>query len=269
MQLVREGERGAARHAGAEQHRDELGVGQRLGAVLEQPLARSLPDAGSRPWRASRAGRGGWVRSAWPATLGDGTGDRGPRDGRRAVDGPCTVGSATLWMEPEWRGRRGPRLTAHDLHEPAPPRRRRRPGALDRPSRRRLGADAGRGRTSRTRPPTASRRSPSTGRDKRNAFRPQTLFELARAFELARDDDSVGVIVLTGAGDYAFCSGGDQMIRGDDGYIGRRRRSPPRASAGSTSWTCRSRSAGCPSRSSRWSPATRSAAATCCTSCAT
>ncbi len=55
---------------------------------------------------------------------------------------------------------------------------------------------------------------------KRNAFRPQTLFELARAFETARDDDSVGVIVLTGAGDYAFCSGGDQMIRGDDGYIG-------------------------------------------------
>ena len=55
---------------------------------------------------------------------------------------------------------------------------------------------------------------------KRNAFRPQTLFELARAFELARDDDAVGVIVLTGAGDYAFCSGGDQMIRGDDGYLG-------------------------------------------------
>jgi naphthoate synthase len=56
--------------------------------------------------------------------------------------------------------------------------------------------------------------------EKRNAFRPQTLFELARAFELARDDDAVGAIVLTGAGDYAFCSGGDQMVRGDDGYIG-------------------------------------------------
>jgi naphthoate synthase len=55
---------------------------------------------------------------------------------------------------------------------------------------------------------------------KRNAFRPQTLFELRDAFELARDDASVGVIILTGAGDYAFCSGGDQMIRGDDGYIG-------------------------------------------------
>ena len=55
---------------------------------------------------------------------------------------------------------------------------------------------------------------------KRNAFRPQTLFELADAFNRARDDDSVGVIILTGQGDWAFCSGGDQVIRGDDGYIG-------------------------------------------------
>lgn len=55
---------------------------------------------------------------------------------------------------------------------------------------------------------------------KRNAFRPQTLFELQQAFAVARDDDRVGVIVLTGAGDYAFCSGGDQMVRGDDGYLG-------------------------------------------------
>ena len=54
----------------------------------------------------------------------------------------------------------------------------------------------------------------------RNAFRPQTLFELARAFESARDDITVGVIVLTGAGPDAFCSGGDQRIRGDDGYMG-------------------------------------------------
>jgi naphthoate synthase len=54
----------------------------------------------------------------------------------------------------------------------------------------------------------------------RNAFRPQTLFELSRAFQLARDDDQVGVIILTGKGDLAFCSGGDQRIRGDDGYIG-------------------------------------------------
>jgi naphthoate synthase len=54
----------------------------------------------------------------------------------------------------------------------------------------------------------------------RNAFRPQTLFELADAFERARDDLDVGVVVLTGAGTEAFCSGGDQRIRGDDGYIG-------------------------------------------------
>jgi len=54
----------------------------------------------------------------------------------------------------------------------------------------------------------------------RNAFRPQTLFELSHAFERARDDDRIGVIVLTGQGDLAFCSGGDQRIRGDDGYLG-------------------------------------------------
>ncbi len=54
----------------------------------------------------------------------------------------------------------------------------------------------------------------------RNAFRPQTLFELQDAFNWARDDDSVGVIIFTGEGDLAFCSGGDQRIRGDDGYIG-------------------------------------------------
>jgi naphthoate synthase len=53
----------------------------------------------------------------------------------------------------------------------------------------------------------------------RNAFRPTTLFELAEAFEVARNDPEVGVIVLTGAGDEAFCSGGDQRIRGDAGYI--------------------------------------------------
>ncbi len=56
--------------------------------------------------------------------------------------------------------------------------------------------------------------------EKRNAFRPQTLFELQHAFNLARDDDSVGVIIFTGQGDWAFCSGGDQVIRGNDGYIG-------------------------------------------------
>ncbi len=56
--------------------------------------------------------------------------------------------------------------------------------------------------------------------ERRNAFRPQTLFELSDAFEAARDDVSVGAIILTGAGPDAFCSGGDQKIRGDDGYIG-------------------------------------------------
>jgi len=52
----------------------------------------------------------------------------------------------------------------------------------------------------------------------RNAFRPQTLFELSAAFELARDDPGVGVVILTGEGPLAFCSGGDQRLRGDDGY---------------------------------------------------
>jgi naphthoate synthase len=53
----------------------------------------------------------------------------------------------------------------------------------------------------------------------RNAFRPQTLFELSDAFEAARDDPGVGVVILTGAGRDAFCSGGDQRVRGDDGYL--------------------------------------------------
>jgi naphthoate synthase len=52
----------------------------------------------------------------------------------------------------------------------------------------------------------------------RNAFRPTTLFELSQAFSAARDDPEIGVIILTGAGDEAFCSGGDQRVRGDDGY---------------------------------------------------
>lgn len=56
--------------------------------------------------------------------------------------------------------------------------------------------------------------------EKRNAFRPQTVQELLHAFDVVRDDPAVGVVILTGQGDWAFCSGGDQMIRGDDGYIG-------------------------------------------------
>src|SRR5215208_869381 len=54
----------------------------------------------------------------------------------------------------------------------------------------------------------------------RNAFRPQTVIELLDAFEDAREDMGVGVVLLTGAGDKAFCSGGDQKVRGDAGYVG-------------------------------------------------
>jgi naphthoate synthase len=54
----------------------------------------------------------------------------------------------------------------------------------------------------------------------RNAFRPQTIVELQHAFEQARQDPSIGVIILTGQGTQAFCSGGDQKIRGEDGYLG-------------------------------------------------
>src|SRR3954470_8301886 len=53
----------------------------------------------------------------------------------------------------------------------------------------------------------------------RNAFRPQTIIEMSRAFEQAREDPEVGVIVLTGEGEKAFCSGGDQRVRGDTGYV--------------------------------------------------
>ena len=54
----------------------------------------------------------------------------------------------------------------------------------------------------------------------RNAFRPQTVFELKEAFALAREDSNAGVVILTGEGKQAFCSGGDQKIRGDAGYVG-------------------------------------------------
>lgn len=56
----------------------------------------------------------------------------------------------------------------------------------------------------------------------RNAFRPRTLFELSHAFNVARDDPQIGVVVLTGMGDEAFCSGGDQRVRGEDGYVDER-----------------------------------------------
>ncbi|MGD0895544.1 MAG: 1,4-dihydroxy-2-naphthoyl-CoA synthase [Acidimicrobiales bacterium] len=54
----------------------------------------------------------------------------------------------------------------------------------------------------------------------RNAFRPRTVVELSHAFDAARDDPDVGVVILTGKGTEAFCSGGDQKVRGDDGYLG-------------------------------------------------
>ncbi len=52
----------------------------------------------------------------------------------------------------------------------------------------------------------------------RNAFRPLTVQEMSAALTNARDDQSIGVIILTGAGSKAFCSGGDQKVRGDSGY---------------------------------------------------
>ena len=57
--------------------------------------------------------------------------------------------------------------------------------------------------------------------DCRNAFRPQTVFEMSRAFADARDDGDIGVVILTGVGDEAFCSGGDQRVRGEGGYVGK------------------------------------------------
>ena len=52
-----------------------------------------------------------------------------------------------------------------------------------------------------------------------NAFRPETLIEVSDALEKAREDTTVGVVILTGAGEKAFCSGGDQRVRGDTGYV--------------------------------------------------
>jgi len=53
----------------------------------------------------------------------------------------------------------------------------------------------------------------------RNAFRPRTVVEMSHAFDRARDNPTIGVIILTGAGTAAFCSGGDQRVRGNDGYV--------------------------------------------------
>ncbi|MBA3722388.1 MAG: 1,4-dihydroxy-2-naphthoyl-CoA synthase [Parachlamydiaceae bacterium] len=54
----------------------------------------------------------------------------------------------------------------------------------------------------------------------RNAFRPETIQEMQEAFEICRNDPSIGVIILTGEGPHAFCSGGDQRVRGNEGYLG-------------------------------------------------
>jgi naphthoate synthase len=54
----------------------------------------------------------------------------------------------------------------------------------------------------------------------RNAFRPQTVMELIDAFSRVREDATIGVVILTGSGDAAFCSGGDQRVRGEQGYVG-------------------------------------------------
>lgn len=54
----------------------------------------------------------------------------------------------------------------------------------------------------------------------RNAFRPETIQEMQDAFEICRQDPSIGVVILTGEGPLAFCSGGDQRVRGDEGYVG-------------------------------------------------
>jgi naphthoate synthase len=53
----------------------------------------------------------------------------------------------------------------------------------------------------------------------RNAFRPRTVVEMSRAFQVARNDPAIGAVILTGRGPEAFCSGGDQKVRGDDGYV--------------------------------------------------
>src|SRR5512133_683294 len=55
--------------------------------------------------------------------------------------------------------------------------------------------------------------------ERRNAFRPKTVQEMIDAFAVCREDPEIGVVVLTGSGDKAFCSGGDQKIRGDQGYV--------------------------------------------------
>lgn len=94
----------------------------------------------------------------------------------------------------------------------------------------------------------------------RNAFRPQTVSEMIHALGRARHDSAIGAILLTGAGEQAFCSGGDQRIRGD--YGGYR---DGRAPITSTCWISSVTFAPAPSRSSPWWRATPLAVAMCCT----
>ena len=54
----------------------------------------------------------------------------------------------------------------------------------------------------------------------RNAFRPETIKEMVEAFDICRNESSIGAIILTGQGEKAFCSGGDQNVRGSAGYVG-------------------------------------------------
>ena len=97
-----------------------------------------------------------------------------------------------------------------------------------------------------------------------NAFRPQTLIEVSAALELAREDTEVGVVILTGEGRRPSARAATSRFAATPA-------TSPRAprSAASTSPTCRCRCGGCRSRWWRWSPATRSAAATSSTSAAT
>jgi naphthoate synthase len=55
----------------------------------------------------------------------------------------------------------------------------------------------------------------------RNAFRPETIQEMQDAFDICRNESSLGVVILTGEGPHAFCSGGDQRVRGEEGYVGK------------------------------------------------
>ena len=106
----------------------------------------------------------------------------------------------------------------------------------------------------------------------RNAFTPKTTAEISDALYYCRECQDINVVVLTGAGDKAFCSGGDMHVKGHGGYVGtdgvprlnvldvqKQIRSLPKC------WTYRNRSAPCPNPSSPWSTAMPSAAATSCT----